>query len=414
MTHSSMCQEIESMIKSLDFSAKLLKEPDNYMWIPNWLVENTRSEAIAFGIINDNVLQVFFTPDSCTKDSLKFTVSEIFPRCFEENVWDNDYENNQSVCEGCNVREILTKEWMQWEEPFPCITFFEEGYMFLFAGNKLEQRQLYKKIASLIALNNNNYKAVSRCKSGYLPSDRVSQLWLEILSGLSHDIRTPLSSIKGYATTLLRDDVEWDAESRKEQLNIIVQESDHLENFILRFFDSTTLNWKGDIELTKEKVSLPEMITKVISDSSYHIKQHAFTTLFPPNFPMVSADPLLLERVLRNIIENAVKYSNNNTLIAVKCEVIADEAVVSVADQGIGIALEHLNRLFEKFYRVDNGFSERHNGMGLGLPLARQIINNHGGRIWATSKVGEGTTFLFSLRCEQNERNEEEHFHEEE
>jgi len=232
-------------------------------------------------------------------------------------------------------------------------------------------------------------------------------------SGLSHDIRTPLSTIKGYATTLLRDDVEWDAESRREQLNIIVQESDQLEDFIYKFFDSTTLNWKGDIELTKEKVSLTEMITKVISDSSYHKKQHTFKTHFPPDFPMVSADPLLLERVLRNIIENAVKYSNGSTLIVIKCDVIDDEAVVSVADQGVGIAPEHLNRLFEKFYRIDNGFSFRHNGMGLGLPLARQIINNHGGKIWATSKVNEGTTFLFSLRSEPTETNEEELFNEE-
>jgi K+-sensing histidine kinase KdpD len=236
-----------------------------------------------------------------------------------------------------------------------------------------------------------------------VPSENVAEMWFDLLAGLSHEFRTPLSSIKGYATTLLREDVLWDATTQKQFLEIIVEEADHLEILITKLLNSTTFSWKGSLELNKERVFLPQTAKKVINDPAYHTKNHIFSSLFPGDFPPVSADPLLIEQVLRNLVENAVKYSNEHTLVVVKGEVMSGEIIVSVADQGIGISEEHLNRLFEKFFRVAKG--KKSKGLGLGLPMARKIITSHGGRIWATSKPNEGATFYFSLPVDKAKPN---------
>ncbi|NIV29377.1 MAG: hypothetical protein GWN58_07670, partial [Anaerolineae bacterium] len=114
-------------------------------------------------------------------------------------------------------------------------------------------------------------------------------------------------------------------------------------------------------------------------------------------FPIVDADPRRIEQVIRNLLDNAFKYSPAGGLVVVRGEVQEREIVISVADQGMGIAPEHLNRLFEKFYRIESGLGRHVVGSGLGLPIARTIVESHGGRIWAESQVGQGSTFYFTL-----------------
>ena len=118
---------------------------------------------------------------------------------------------------------------------------------------------------------------------------------------------------------------------------------------------------------------------------------------YPQDFPIVDADPQRIVQVLRNLLDNAVKYSPDGGLIIVRGEVHEEEVVISVADQGVGLAPEDLNRLFEKFFRVRSGLGHHVVGSGLGLPISRAIVESHGGRIWAESQVGQGSTFYFTL-----------------
>ena len=122
---------------------------------------------------------------------------------------------------------------------------------------------------------------------------------------------------------------------------------------------------------------------------------------FADDFPIVDADPLRIEQVLRNLLDNAVKYSPQGGMIVVRGEAQEKRAIVSVADQGMGIAPEHLNRLFEKFFRVESVAGQHVVGSGLGLPIARTIVEGHGGHIWAESRLGEGSTFYFTLPLEE-------------
>jgi signal transduction histidine kinase len=124
---------------------------------------------------------------------------------------------------------------------------------------------------------------------------------------------------------------------------------------------------------------------------------HNIVLDFPAEFPIIDADPLRVKQVLRNIIHNAVKYSPDGGLVVIRGEVRLTDVTVSIADQGVGISPENLIPLFEKYFRVKSPAGYHIPGTGLGLPVARAIVEAHGGRIWAMSQVGKGTTLYFSL-----------------
>jgi two-component system sensor histidine kinase VicK len=124
-------------------------------------------------------------------------------------------------------------------------------------------------------------------------------------------------------------------------------------------------------------------------------------------FRSVDADPNRIVQVLRNLLDNAIKYSPNGGLVVVRGEARPNEVTLSVADQGEGIAPEHLNRLFEKYFRIKSGLGRHVVGAGLGLPISRTIVESHGGRIWAESQLHQGTVFYFTLPRPSSDRPED-------
>jgi signal transduction histidine kinase len=224
----------------------------------------------------------------------------------------------------------------------------------------------------------------------------ANRLKAELVSTLAHEMRTPLTSIKGYSTALLMDEVTFDVETQREFLQIIDQECDILQDLIHGLLESSIID-AGLMRLELQPVRLPLLAERVTDDMARRWVQHRFLVDFPPNFPIMDADPDRVSQVLRNLLDNAVKYSPDAGLIVVRGQVREDEVAVSVADQGIGIAPEHLNRLFEKFFRAGSLLGRHVVGSGLGLPIAHAIVEGHGGRIWAVSQLGQGSTFYFTL-----------------
>jgi signal transduction histidine kinase len=218
----------------------------------------------------------------------------------------------------------------------------------------------------------------------------------ESISFLAHEMRTPLTTIKGYATALLMEDTDFDAAAQREFLGQIDQECDTLIRLIEDLLESSVLEG-GMLQLEREPVRVPRLVRELVDDLRFTTTQHRFLLEFPSEFPLVEADPLRLAQVLRNLLENAVKYSSQGGLIVIHGEIQSNQVLISVADQGVGIAPEHLNRLFEKFFRVKSGATPATTGSGLGLPIARSLVEAHGGQIWAESRLGEGSTFYFSL-----------------
>ncbi len=230
--------------------------------------------------------------------------------------------------------------------------------------------------------------------------NEANRLKTELISTLAHEMRTPLTSIKGYATALLMEESSFSPQTQREFLQIIDEECDILQDLIHDLLESSIID-AGLLRLELQPVRLPRLVEDAIKDIERRSKEHRFLVDFPRSFPIVDADPNRITQVLRNLIDNAVKYSPPNGLVVVRGEVREQEIVVSVADQGVGIAPEHLNRLFERFFRVEPGLGRHVVGSGLGLPIARTIVESHGGRIWAESVPGQGSTFYFTLPLEE-------------
>jgi signal transduction histidine kinase len=225
---------------------------------------------------------------------------------------------------------------------------------------------------------------------------KVDQLKSELLSTVSHELRTPLASIKGYTSSLLRDDVEWDPDTRREFLQIIDEESDRLTGLIEDVLQMSEIE-AGVLRVARQPVKVSRLAQKVIKKLRPQSRERALTVATSGDVPETMADPRRIEQVLHNLVVNALKYSQDGTPVAIRIERRGSAIQVSVKDQGIGIPPEHLEHVFERFYRVEGTLSRQTGGSGLGLSICRGIIEAHGGRIWVESQPGKGSTFFFTV-----------------
>jgi len=387
-------------INMLYLAGKLLQEQGSFNWVPGWLVGTLGLNVCAIGITVARQCVVHFSghDQNSGPNTTEIDIDVLW--CSQQET----LEDTGTPCPvfNCPVRQKVLERCGKPDQEVTCFPMAGKRGFLMACGeglllNSFPVTEILKATTYVIGCSLDTGQSTGKAASYFLPSEDMAQIWSEMLAGLSHDLRTPLACIKGYVTTLLREDVTWEPDAQKEFLNIIVEETEHIEVLINNLLDSSTFSWKGEIELKKEPVSLPRIVDKVLKDPSYRSKNHQFSVSFHREFPFVEADPIRIEQVLRNLVDNAVKYSMANTAIAIKGEFNDQEIIISVADKGIGIGDEHLNQLFEKFFRVNNGVGEHQKGMGLGLPLARQILFSHGGRIWAKSKLQQGTTFYFTL-----------------
>lgn len=223
----------------------------------------------------------------------------------------------------------------------------------------------------------------------------------QLLSTVSHELRTPLASIKGFATTLLRQDVKWDVTTQRDFLHIIEEETDRLTELIDNLLDMSQIE-AGALRVVKESAALRPLIHAVVDEMRMRTEAHYFVVDLPKELPRVWIDPRRIRQVLTNLIGNAVKYSAHGQ-ITIACAVEADAVRVSITDQGEGIPPQYLDKVFERFFQVDSASTRRVGGSGLGLAIARGIIEAHDGRIWVESVVGQGSTFHFTLPLARDE-----------
>ncbi len=213
-----------------------------------------------------------------------------------------------------------------------------------------------------------------------------------LLSSISHDLRTPLSAITGAATTLLENDRLLDTTARLDLLQTIQEEADHLNRIIRNVLDMTRLE-SGAIQLNKEWQPLEEVVGAVINRLGDRLKDHPVAVKLPGNLPLIPFDGLLIEQVLMNLFDNAIKYTPKGTPLELSASESFYTVTVELADRGPGIPPGEEERIFEKFVRGRGAAG----GVGLGLAICRTIITAHGGKIWAENREGGGTAFRFTL-----------------
>ncbi len=218
----------------------------------------------------------------------------------------------------------------------------------------------------------------------------------ELMATLSHELRLPLTAIRGYTSALLLPEVDWSKEKQLDFLQSIENECKHMESMITEMLDASIIS-VDQLNLNLEHVQLREIALEVAAEMQRRSDIHRLVVDFDLHFPIVKVDPHWMKQVFRNVLDNAIKYSPEGGLILVHGEPRAHDVVISVSDQGIGIAPEDLIPLFEKYYRAQSPPGYRIPGTGLGLPIARAIIEAHHGKIWIESKVNQGTIVSFSL-----------------
>ncbi len=218
----------------------------------------------------------------------------------------------------------------------------------------------------------------------------------ETLALAAHELKTPLAIIKGCATTLLGSSARWDPAMQREMLQMIDTQSDRLHDVLNTLLDVWRLD-AGAQSLRLAQVRLPDLLQQLIRRWQKHASDHYFMLNMAPEVPAVVCDAMRIEQAINHLLNNAVMYSQAGTTITIRVESNDIELRVSVTDEGIGIASEHLDPIFDRFYRVSQE-EERSGGSGLGLASARATIEAHGGKIWADSLgPGQGSTFYFTL-----------------
>ena len=227
---------------------------------------------------------------------------------------------------------------------------------------------------------------------------RTDELRAALLSSVSHDLRTPLASIKAAASSLLQEDVQWDEETKRSFARSIEREADRLNRLVSNLLDMTRIE-DGAIKPEKEWYMLPELVQDVLGRLRPLLQGRVVNTQVPADLPPVELDYMQIDQVLTNLIENAVRYTPKDSPIDVSAHYEGEQVVINVADRGPGIPPADLERVFDKFYRVLDGKPNtgHPSGSGLGLAVSKGLVEAHGGRIWAEPREGGGVVFSVEL-----------------
>jgi two-component system sensor histidine kinase KdpD len=223
----------------------------------------------------------------------------------------------------------------------------------------------------------------------------AEQLRNSLLSSVSHDLRTPLAVITGAASALLEGKL--DEPTQKDLTETVLTEAELLNRLVRNLLDMTRLE-AGAVEVKKEWQSLEEAVGAALERVDRILGDRVITTHLAADLPLVPYDSILLQQVLVNLLENAVKYTPPGTEISISAQKLpTDEVEIEVADRGPGMPAGEETKIFTKFYRAERG---RGGGVGLGLTICKGIVTAHGGRIWAANRAGGGASFSFTLPIE--------------
>ncbi len=220
------------------------------------------------------------------------------------------------------------------------------------------------------------------------------------MSIISHELKTPIAIIKGYASTLARVDAHLDEQASRSRLIAIEEEADRLDKLVGNLLYASRIQAHG-LQMDIAALDLESLIQSVVRRLRAKAPAARITISIPPSLPTVMADRERIEEVLQNLLDNAIKYSPRSPQITVTCYATGEEVIVSVSDTGMGISLREQEHIFDRFLRVGDPLAQSVPGAGLGLYICRAIVEAHGGRIWVESTLRQGSTFFFSLPREE-------------
>ena len=225
---------------------------------------------------------------------------------------------------------------------------------------------------------------------------QLAQLKDEFIGLVSHELRTPLTVIGGCLSTSL---TEWNRLSQIEIQRLLkdaLLESESLSHLIENLLELSRAQTQ-QLSLYSEPTDVKTLVRETLSKIKRQAHSHRFVTSFPDKLQLINADPLRIERILYNLLDNAAKYSPPGSQIKVSANAEPERLVIGVSDHGKGLSSSEQARIFGPFQRLENNRPDQARGAGLGLMVCRRLVEAHGGEIWVESKKGRGSTFFFSL-----------------
>jgi two-component system, OmpR family, sensor histidine kinase KdpD len=253
-----------------------------------------------------------------------------------------------------------------------------------------EDRRLLRAIAGQAALAVERARLDAEVRDALLESE-ANRLRAALFASVTHDLRTPLASITAAATSLLEDEAAHSADQRRELLATVAEEAERLDRVVGNIIDLARIR-SGTLSLERQLVPLDEVVDAVLARLRPVLGSFRVRTIIRPDLPMLSVDPIQLDQVLTNLLENAARYSPPGGEILVSATRWRSRAVVRVSDRGPGIPPEERERVFDEFLSGDDG-----GRVGLGLSIARAVVQAHGGRMWIEPSPGGGATVAFEL-----------------
>lgn len=223
----------------------------------------------------------------------------------------------------------------------------------------------------------------------------VEEMKSNFVSMVSHELRSPLTSIRGFATTLLRG-VKFDKPSQQKFLKVIESEAERLTRLVQELLNISRIE-EGRYRVEKKPFPIKPLIDDIIAINKGRSKAHHLKVRLPKHLGEAYGDEDKIEEVLSNLADNAIRYSPQGGKVEIEVKEDKKKFTFSVSDEGVGISQEHLEKIFERFHRVDSKVTRETGGTGLGLSISKYIVEAHGGRIWAESEAGKGSRFLFTL-----------------
>lgn len=229
---------------------------------------------------------------------------------------------------------------------------------------------------------------------------KLEQLKDEFISLVSHELRTPLTVIMGSLSTVLTEGEHLSKAEARQLLQDASLESEALSHLLANLLELSRVQAQ-QLHLYNEPVNIQKLVQDTVDKIRRQSPSHQFLLDVPKELPLINADPLRVERILYNLLENAVKYSPNGSRVRVSVKTEEGHLVIGISDQGRGLSLHEQAKLFGPFQRLEQAIPHEAKGIGLGLLVCRRLVEAHGGRIWVESEPGRGSTFFFTLPSER-------------
>ena len=225
---------------------------------------------------------------------------------------------------------------------------------------------------------------------------QTEQMKKDFVAMVSHELRTPLTPLKGFIATLLDGTADDSPEARREYYRIMMRQTDRLERLIMDLLNVSQIE-SGTLVMDIQPIDVTQLVSDQVAEFREQFSARTITLHSGTGPTLIKGDPFRVQQVVSNLLSNALKYSPADQPVEVSVLAIGEEGTVSVRDHGPGVLLPDPERVFDRFYRAENGVDPNAGGTGLGLYIARQLIEAMEGRLWLVSRPTEGSTFSFSL-----------------